>query len=78
MKEKEKKFEIGIFTTLKLGVLAVAITFTLLLLFAFVYKGYINNTQIGNFGSIGDFLNGIITPFISAISAILIYIAFKQ
>jgi len=61
-----------------LGALGTAFVFCFLLALFFIVKSYVKTEELSKFGSAGDFFNGFITPFISAISAILIYIAFKQ
>ena len=72
-----KNSKINNSTLLLIGVLIVACVLSVLLLGMFMYKNY-NDVEIAKFGATGDYFNGIVTPFISSISAILIYIAFKQ
>lgn len=60
------------------GLLITTFCLSLLLLVSFITKGYIHNYAIAQLGAAGDFFNGIVSPFISIVSAILIYIAFKQ
>lgn len=72
------KLKYSNFEIIALGLLAIGITLSSLLFISFITKGYIHNYAIAQLGATGDFFNGIVSPFISIVSALLIYIAFKQ